>query len=54
MKISTVPEMRNMDRQAVEKYGIIENLLMENAGLAVYSVMLQELGIQNKCFVILI
>ncbi len=32
MKISLVDEMRNIDRQAKEKYGIPELLLMENAG----------------------
>jgi len=30
-------EMRNMDREAVEQFGIPEQLLMENAGLATCS-----------------
>ena len=34
MKIATVSQMRSMDRQAVDQYGIPERLLMENAGLA--------------------
>ncbi len=34
MKISTVQQMRNMDREAIEDYGIAEDLLMENAGQA--------------------
>ena len=30
MKVSTVDEMRDLDRRAVEEYGIVEDLLMEN------------------------
>jgi hydroxyethylthiazole kinase-like uncharacterized protein yjeF len=50
MKIASVQEMQNMDRAAIEKYGIADDLLMENAGLAVYSVILRELGIKDKRF----
>ena len=32
MKVSTVEKMRDLDRRAVEEYGIGEDLLMENAG----------------------
>jgi len=35
MKISTVSEMRALDRRAIEAFGIREELLMENAGEAV-------------------
>jgi NAD(P)H-hydrate epimerase len=52
MKVSRVREMRNLDRQAIEKYGIIEDLLMENAGEASYFTILKEFGIKNKKFVI--
>ncbi|MCP4112056.1 MAG: NAD(P)H-hydrate dehydratase [Desulfobacteraceae bacterium] len=52
MKISRVSEMREMDRTAVEKFGIAEELLMENAGHAAYDVLLKEFGIINKKFVI--
>ncbi len=52
MKISKVSEMREMDRTAVEKFGIAEELLMENAGHAAYDVLLKEFGITNKRFVI--
>ena len=52
MKVSTVSEMRVLDRTAIEKFGIAEELLMENAGLAVYSVLLNEFGIRDRWFVI--
>jgi NAD(P)H-hydrate epimerase len=39
MKISTVEQMRELDRTAIETYGIKEELLMENAGLASYHVI---------------
>jgi len=53
MKISRVEEMRNLDRRAVEEFGIIQELLMENAGQAAYFVLLKELGIRWKNFVVL-
>ena len=51
MKISNVNEMRNLDRQAIEEYGIAQELLMENAGQAAYFTILKEFGIKNKNFV---
>jgi len=53
MKVSSTQEMRNMDRSAIEQFGIIEELLMENAGLAAYTVILNEFGSQNKKFTVL-
>jgi len=53
MKIAKVDEMKNLDRRAIEEFGISEDLLMENAGQAVYFVMLQEFGIKGNKFVIL-
>ncbi|MFN2292520.1 MAG: NAD(P)H-hydrate dehydratase [Anaerolineae bacterium] len=52
MKVSTVAEMRALDRTAIEQYGIVEELLMENAGQAVYFVLLNEFGIEGKRFVV--
>jgi ADP-dependent NAD(P)H-hydrate dehydratase / NAD(P)H-hydrate epimerase len=52
MKISNVNEMREMDKTAIETYGIKEELLMENAGDAVYFVILNKFGIKNKRFVV--
>ncbi len=53
MKISSVKEMRNMDRTAIQNYGIIEELLMENAGQAAYFVILKQMGVKDKKFVVL-
>jgi len=52
MKISKVSEMRELDRTAIEQFGIKEELLMENAGEALYFVLLQALGIKDKKFVV--
>ena len=52
MKISSVAEMRKLDRAAIETYGIKEELLMENAGDAVYFVILNEFGTKRKRFVV--
>lgn len=52
MKVSTVSEMRGLDSRAVEEYGIDHQLLMENAGHAVYFTILKEFGIKGKRFVV--
>jgi len=52
MKVSKVSEMRALDRTAIQQFGIVEELLMENAGHAVYSVLLNEFGIQGKRFLV--
>jgi len=52
VKISSVSEMRELDRTAVEVFGIREELLMENAGDATYSVILREYGIRGKTFIV--
>ncbi|MFQ5769295.1 MAG: NAD(P)H-hydrate dehydratase [bacterium] len=52
MKISRVDEMRQLDRKAIEQYGIAEEILMENAGQAAYFTILKEMGVKNKKFVL--
>ena len=52
MKVSNVIEMRAMDRAAMERFGIPEEILMENAGEAVCSVIKNEIGITDKKFII--
>jgi hydroxyethylthiazole kinase-like uncharacterized protein yjeF len=52
MKASTVSQMRQLDRKAIEEYGIAAELLMENAGQAVYFALLNEFGVKGKRFVI--
>ncbi|MEJ2542433.1 MAG: NAD(P)H-hydrate dehydratase [Calditrichaceae bacterium] len=52
MKISRVKEMQKLDAQAVKEFGIKEDLLMENAGLAAYKVIHDEIGIHGKRFAI--
>jgi NAD(P)H-hydrate epimerase len=53
MKISTVAEMRAMDRAAVEQYGIPETLLMENAGLAAFEALNREFPVKGRSFLVL-
>ena len=52
MKISTVEQMRELDRTAIEKYGIPDLLLMENAGLAVYETVKREIGLAGRRFAV--
>ena len=52
MKVASVSEMRALDNTAIEEFGIKEELLMENAALAAYAVILKELGIRDKRFVV--
>jgi len=44
MKIAQVSEMRHLDKTAIQRYGIAGPILMENAGEAVYYVILEKLG----------
>ena len=52
MKVAGVEEMKDLDRRATEEFGISEDILMENAGQAVYYVISQELGIKGNKFVV--
>lgn len=53
MRVARVDEMKDLDKRATAEFGISQDLLMENAGQAVYSVIRQELGIRNNRFVVL-
>jgi len=52
MKVSTVEEMRNLDKRSIEEYGFPQEVLMENAGNAAYFIILKKIGIKNKSFVV--
>ena len=52
MKIASVDEMRFMDRHAIEKLGIAEAVLMENAGLALLDVLKSKISLGSKKFII--
>jgi ADP-dependent NAD(P)H-hydrate dehydratase / NAD(P)H-hydrate epimerase len=52
MKVSSVQEMRNLDKGAMEKFNIPDKILMENAGQAVYFVIHNECGIKGKRFIV--
>ena len=52
MNVSRVSEMRVLDREAIEGFGIPEDLLMENAGEAACAVLGREVGVAGKTFVI--
>jgi len=53
MKVANTREMRDMDRSAIEVYGISQELLMENAGLAVYHVIKNRCTIGSSRFLVL-
>lgn len=53
MKIARVAEMQDLDRRAMEEFGIPPEILMENAGEASYSVVSREFGVTGKRFTIL-
>ena len=48
MKVSSVAEMRALDRKAIEGFGISEDLLMENAGEAAFRALEREVGAAGK------
>ncbi len=53
MKVSSVQEMRRLDGRAITEYGVPDYILMENAGEAAYYVILRQVGVQGRCFVVL-
>ncbi len=48
MKICSVNNMRDLDQQAIENYGITQEMLMENAGNAVFFNLIQQHNITGK------
>ena len=52
MKVSSVAEMRALDREAIEGFGVPEELLMENAGEAACAILRREISPAGKNFVI--
>lgn len=52
MKLATVQQMRGMDRYAIEKLGIAEEILMENAAQTSAAMLQREIGIRGKKFVV--
>lgn len=52
MKVSQVDQMRAMDRAAIEEYGIPEEILMENAGHAAFSVLEKMGPLQGRKFMV--
>jgi ADP-dependent NAD(P)H-hydrate dehydratase / NAD(P)H-hydrate epimerase len=52
MKISSVEQMREMDRQAAENLGISEEILMENAGASSFHVLSRELGVVGRRYAV--
>ncbi len=53
MKLCRVREIRELDRKAIQAYHLPAEILMENAGNAVYQVIRQEADISGKSFVVL-
>ncbi len=53
MNVCSVKEMQELDRAAIKEYGIPDELLMENAGLAVARVISDNFHVNGTCFAIL-
>ncbi len=52
MKIASIDEIRKLDNRAIIEYGISEELLMENAGNAAYTVIKALSSVESKHFVV--
>ena len=52
MKVCTVDQMHALDRSAMEDYGIPQEILMENAGQALYFAILREMSLPGNRFVV--
>ncbi|MDD2352275.1 MAG: NAD(P)H-hydrate dehydratase [Atribacterota bacterium] len=53
MKIARVIEMQNMDEDAINKFGISDELLMENAGLSICQLIYNNFKIENSSFLVI-
>lgn len=53
MKVSSVAQMRQMDRRSIDEDGVPELLLMENAGLAAVQMMTRHYAVQGQHWLIL-
>ena len=47
MKLATVEQMRGMDRYAIERLGLAEEILMENAAMASVVLLQRKIGIRG-------
>ncbi|MEM0026936.1 MAG: NAD(P)H-hydrate dehydratase [Ignisphaera sp.] len=52
LKVCSVDEMRRLDEEALKVYGISHELLMEDAGTAIFNLIASEIGLFNKRFCI--
>ena len=48
MKVSSVTQMRGLDQSAIRRFGVTQELLMENAGGAAYAVLHKEAGSKGR------
>ncbi len=53
MKVSNVAQMRKLDHEAINAYGFMEELLMENAGIAAFSMISQTHSIADSTFAVI-
>jgi hydroxyethylthiazole kinase-like uncharacterized protein yjeF len=53
VKVTTVEEIKSLDQRATTEFGIPDYTLMENAGHAVYFVILREFGVRGRHFVVI-
>ncbi|MCS7111051.1 MAG: NAD(P)H-hydrate dehydratase [Ignisphaera sp.] len=52
IKVCSVAEMRRIDEDALRIYGVDHRLLMEDAGTAIYTVVLENIGIYGRRFLV--
>jgi hydroxyethylthiazole kinase-like uncharacterized protein yjeF len=52
MKVSTVSQMRSLDKRAIEEFGIEAKLLMENAGHAAYYALREAFEVYGKRYLV--